>query len=64
MVIHTHRPYRLTWGLWGKREMSMEQEMMLSPVGRQGQASNRGSSAAREFLGMACAVVAVGSELD
>lgn len=36
----------------------------MSPARRQGQASNRESSAAREFLGVACAMVAVGSELD
>lgn len=36
----------------------------MSPAGRQGHASNRESSAAREFLGVVCALVAVGSELD
>lgn len=35
-----------------------------SPARRQGEASNRESSAARQFLGVACAMVAVGSELD
>lgn len=59
MVIQ--RPHRLTGQVGGEHGW---EEMTLSPVGRQGQASKRESSAARELLGMACAVVAVGSKLD